>query len=177
MIQGPEDIRRLRRQTGMTQKQLARTAGVSQSMIAKVEAGLMDPSYSNMKKISDALEQQTAKHTKHAADVMATSITSIRHDRSITYAIRLMRKHGFSQLPVRRDGIIVGSITERRLLDAIMDKRSTVHEVMEEAPPSVSPESPLTAVIDLLHYFPMVLVTTKGRPVGIITKTDVLSSI
>jgi predicted transcriptional regulator len=41
---------------GLTQGQLAKIAGVSQSFIAKIESGKIDPSYSKVKTIFDVLD-------------------------------------------------------------------------------------------------------------------------
>ena len=42
-IPSPEDIRRMRIRAGLTQKELAERAGVSQSLIARIERGSVDP--------------------------------------------------------------------------------------------------------------------------------------
>jgi predicted transcriptional regulator len=43
-----EDIAKRRRQLGMKQSELAKAAGVSQSLIAKLEAGTIDSSYTKV---------------------------------------------------------------------------------------------------------------------------------
>ena len=43
------EISRLRKQLGLTQAELAKLSGVSQSLIAKLEAGKIEPSYSKAK--------------------------------------------------------------------------------------------------------------------------------
>src|SRR5215467_13361990 len=48
---GPE-----RKRLGLSQSELARRSGVSQSFIAKMEAGLIDPAFSKMRAISSVLE-------------------------------------------------------------------------------------------------------------------------
>ena len=48
-----EDIARRRRQLGLKQGELAKAAGVSQSLIAKLEAGSIDSSYTKVKTIFD----------------------------------------------------------------------------------------------------------------------------
>jgi len=46
----------MRKRMGLTQTELAEKAGVSQSLIARVEAGTVDPRYSKVEKIFRALE-------------------------------------------------------------------------------------------------------------------------
>ena len=48
----PKQLKKIRVQLGITQSELAKAAGVSQSLIAKLESGLVDPSFSTMKAIS-----------------------------------------------------------------------------------------------------------------------------
>ena len=68
-------IGKLRRQLGLTQKELARKAGVSQSLIAKVESGLIDPAYSKVVQLFQALELElhTQENVLHAKDIMTIS--------------------------------------------------------------------------------------------------------
>ncbi len=62
-----EDIAKRRRQLGLKQSELAKMAGVSQSLIAKLEAGTIDSSYTKVKTIFDVLERLEFK-TKTQAD-------------------------------------------------------------------------------------------------------------
>ena len=56
MLPTLDEIGRRRRLLAMSQKQLAHLAGVSQSMIAKVESKRISPSYLKTKAIFDTLE-------------------------------------------------------------------------------------------------------------------------
>ena len=46
-----DEIKKLRSSLGLTQKDLAQRADVSQSLIAKIEAGRIDPTFSKVQKI------------------------------------------------------------------------------------------------------------------------------
>ncbi len=48
-------LRRLRRQTDMTQEQLAETAGVSTDLISNIERGINAPSFRTLEKLAGAL--------------------------------------------------------------------------------------------------------------------------
>ena len=46
-------LRKIRKQLDMTQHKLAKELEISQSMVAKIESGKLDPTYSYVKKIED----------------------------------------------------------------------------------------------------------------------------
>ncbi len=81
----PEEIRRLRLKAGLTQKELAERAGVSQSLIARIESGTVDPRLSTLKKILRALEEATKEGIK-AGDVMHTPVITVQMTDSIRKA-------------------------------------------------------------------------------------------
>ena len=51
-----EEIKEIRKKFGLTQGQLAQIAGVSKSLIAKIEAGRLDPTFSKAQKIFEAID-------------------------------------------------------------------------------------------------------------------------
>ena len=51
-----EEIKKLRRAKGWTQKQLGEKCGMVDSAIRKYELGIMNPKIVNLKRIADALE-------------------------------------------------------------------------------------------------------------------------
>jgi predicted transcriptional regulator len=173
-----------RRKLGLTQNQLADMAGVSQSYIAKLEAGKIEPSYLKVKAIFEALDQVERRKEVSAGEMMTKEVVSVEADAYIQEAVEAMRKHGFSQLPVTVDGKPVGGVSERTLLDQVLypddDKppgMRRVREVMEESFPQVSDDAPLSLLSSLLKYYPAVLVQRQGEIVGIITKADLLGAI
>ncbi len=173
-----------RRKLGLTQNQLADMAGVSQSYIAKLEAGKLEPSYLKVKAIFEALDSVERRKEVSAGEMMTEEVVSVDADAHIHEAVEIMRKHGFSQLPVIEDGKPVGGVSERILLDHVLNHEDDnppgmrpVREVMEESFPQVSDNAPLSLLSSLLKFYPAVLVQRQGEIVGIITKADLLGAI
>lgn len=177
----PRDIANIRKQLGLTQSQLAEISQVSQSLIAKIEAGKIEPSYSKAKALSDALERIQRKNSKKARDIMAKHIISVRSIDRVEDAARLMRQHSISQLPVFEGEKSVGSISERtilRLLEDMKDPHSVfnkrVRDVMEDSFPVVSEDTPIDLLYSVMDFFQAVLVSKREKVRGIITKADLL---
>ncbi|MFZ8855537.1 MAG: helix-turn-helix domain-containing protein, partial [Thermofilaceae archaeon] len=54
-IPTPEELRMLRLKAGLTQAEVARRAGVSQSLIARIESGNVNPRVSTLMRIYQAI--------------------------------------------------------------------------------------------------------------------------
>lgn len=55
------NIRRIRNQKGMTQKQLGEACGIAEPTIRRYELGMLNPKYSTLKKIADGLGVEVMK--------------------------------------------------------------------------------------------------------------------
>lgn len=173
------EIKPIRRKLGITQSELAKLAGVSQSLIAKVEAGSIDPTYSNATRIFNALESFSRKKEAKADDIMTDKLVHVSPSDSPADAIKKMKKFEISQMPVLdNNGKAVGIISESILLDAVLNSRTgNIGTIMEDAPPVLSKDSSAGVVSDLLKHYPMVLVGERGKLMGIITKSDLLRKV
>ncbi|MBI5390173.1 CBS domain-containing protein [Candidatus Woesearchaeota archaeon] len=167
-------LKQLRRDMGLTQHELAKGSGVSQSLVAKIEAGEIDPRYSSVRKLEEFLSRLKKGKEKTAGQVMTTKVVSIHSQESVKKAIERMRQHAISQMPVIDDGHVVGSLSETILLDAITKNKEFVHEVMGDIPPLIPLHAPLSMVLEILKVAPFVMVNEKGKFKGIITKADLL---
>lgn len=172
-----------RRKLALTQSQLAELAGVSQSYIAKLEARKIEPSYQKVRAIFEALDRLERKREIIAAEIMTKDVVGVQASATLYVAVELMRSHGFSQLPVYEGDRTVGGVSERTLLDSILDPDKEppsvrpVSDVMEESFPTVSEDAPLSLLSNLLRYYPAALVQKKGKVLGIVTKADLLGVI
>jgi cystathionine beta-synthase len=97
-----------------------------------------------------------------------------------------MREFEVSQVPVvraepplRTSSEVAGSVAERELMSRAFSDPSVldrpVAEVMSPPLPSVGLGEPVDVVVSALDAAPAVLVLDAGHPVGILTRSDLLS--
>ena len=169
-------VKKRRVALGATQKELAELSRVSQSMIAKIEAGRAEASYSIAKRIFEALDSLAHASESRVKDFMVKRVVFCHVGDRVDDVVRKMKKSGISQLPVLDGKELVGLISESVLVDN-MDRLSRVidvGEIMTDAPPIVSEETSYKTIVSLLKEFSFVLVKGKKGFVGLVTKSDVL---
>ena len=181
MLPSIDEVAKKRRIAGLTQQKLAKLAGVSQSLIAKLESQKIDPSYTKVKAIFDALEKLQTETEVRAEDVMQSKVIGIQKSESVSKAVQKMAEYGYSQLPVFDGEHAVGSISEKTIIgkvsagkDLNQISKLSVGDLMEEAFPQVGEDAPLPLISSLLQVYSAVLISTKGKVVGIVTKADLL---
>ncbi len=176
-----EDIAKKRRALGLKQTELAKLAGVSQSLVAKLESGKIDSSYTKVKTLFDVLDRLEAKTKVQEQKVVPNEIIGIQKDEPISKVVKLMKEHGYSQIPVFDGKQSVGSISEKTILRQILAGKDLAQisklpteEIMEDAFPQVSEDAPSSLISSLLQTYLAVLVARKGAVIGIVTKADLL---
>jgi predicted transcriptional regulator len=176
-----EDIAKKRRTLGLKQAELAKLAGVSQSLVAKLESGKIDSSYTKVKMIFDVLDRLETKTKIQEEKVIPNEVIGIQKNEPIAKVVRLMKEHGYSQIPVLDGKQSVGSISEKTILRQILAGKDLAQlsklpteDIMEEAFPQVGEDAPLSLISSLLQTYSAVLVAKKGTVVGILTKADLL---
>ncbi|MGD1004102.1 MAG: CBS domain-containing protein [Methanoregulaceae archaeon] len=181
-IPTPDEIRKRRESLDMRQTELAKRAGISQSMVARIEAGNVDPRVSTLNKIIDVLNHAEQKRVI-ASQIMHTPVITIHPSDSIANALEIFEKNNISQLPVVEDGVPVGCISESVIVKAIEQQRLHktqsfyVRDFTEPGFPTVPPDINIENVIDLLQQNHAVLVIEGGVVQGVITKHDLISLI
>jgi cystathionine beta-synthase len=121
---------------------------------------------------------------KTVAGEIPPFVTVQTHQR-VRDAIALLHEHRVSQLPVvsgTDEATVVGSVGERGLLKHAMDDpqlmAAEIVGVMEAPFPAVSTEDPVREAVELLAGEGQALtVNQDGRPVGIVTRADLLESL
>jgi cystathionine beta-synthase len=122
---------------------------------------------------------------KREAGPELPELVTVESHQRIGEAIELMQRYSISQIPVvRHDGAasladVVGSIRERGLLDRVFRNQEALGEevaaAMEPPLPAVEiDESVDTVFADLSAGNPAVVVARRGRPVGVLTRADLL---
>jgi len=158
-------------------------AGVSQSLVAKMEKGRVDPSYSSIVRIYNALTEELAKRSKTlvAKDICTSSVVSVGPRDALRKASQMMATRGFSQVPVMDGDQVVGSVTEEMVTQLVAEHKdlermmdTPIERLMEEAFPMVDEHMPIDIVAQTLRHRKAVVVLKKGKVRGVITKSDML---
>lgn len=168
----PADLRERRTDLGLTQSELAEGADVSQPLIARVEGGDVDPRLSTLRRIVNALDEAEGEVIR-AADLMHEDVVSVTPQDDIRTAVHRMEEEAYSQLPIIQEGVPVGSISQSDLVqldEAARDE--AVKDHMSESFPTVSTDTTLDEIKNLLVHYKAVMVTDDGDTVGIVTEAD-----
>jgi cystathionine beta-synthase len=129
--------------------------------------------------VSELLRSKGVEVTK-----MPALVTVSAHQK-VGEAIDTMQRYSISQLPVVRDGVlesladVIGSLQDRDLLDRVFKNADALHEDVASAmqPPlaTVEANASVEAIFAALTgRSNAVLVASEGRPVGVVTRSDLL---
>lgn len=183
-----EEIRKRRKELGLTQQELAEESGVSQSLIAKIEGSKKyNPRYSTVTKLVHTLDRLSSEgcNVRTAGDIKTSNIKSISKDTTVSKANRIMKKYGFSQLPVTHGTDIIGIITEKTLNNAVaLSKQSSqpdfskyaVNQFVTKDYLLKEESTSLQEIAKSLDVTSAVFTTKNGRVTGIITASNVVDS-
>lgn len=186
MLPDLKEIRNRRKALDLTQKDLANLTGLSRSTITKIEIGYLDPGYSKVKKIFEELNQLERQKIAQnifegiiLEDIHATPVVYASASQSIYDVWIRMCETNFSQFPVKSNGQIVGSITEKLISRTIINKTDDdagdqlISKVMEEPFPILSSTTPLRLVGSLIMHTHAVLTQKNSEIIGIVTNNDI----
>ena len=112
-------------------------------------------------------------------------LVHVHPDETVRTAIAILEEYGVSQVPVVKAepplalAEVVGSVTDRLLLERTLHHPEVfdqpVESVMEAPLATIGQGETIDQVADRLAVSPAVLVLDGGHPVGIVTRSDVLS--
>ncbi|MFN3876422.1 MAG: pyridoxal-phosphate dependent enzyme, partial [Flavobacteriales bacterium] len=108
-------------------------------------------------------------------------LVSVEADEPVLNAIDRMRKHNIDQLPVFEAGRPVGTITDARLFDAILEdaevRTQRARVVMGPPLPVVLPDARLEEVAERLGNGSPAVLVEQPEGYGIITKQDIIGKL
>ena len=185
----PKELQELRKKAGLTQSELASQVNISQSLVARIEKGQVNPSLSTLKRILRVIEKRQQSHST-IKDLLkwktSTSkiqpVIAIQTHEKVRHAVNLMRRHGISQLPVFEKNTPVGSISESTILRKLMLLESgkvfalSVQEIMDAPFPTIDVgESIEAAFMKIASGVEAILAMDGERPAGLLTKIDLIA--
>ena len=105
-------------------------------------------------------------------------IVSIPLGVTVEDAVTLMREHDISQVPIIEGNEVVGSLSEARILEILVQnpeaKRKPVAEYMERPFPVIPEDASLTEITDAIGHNTTAILVKQTRGFDIITKSDLI---
>ena len=121
----------------------------------------------------------------HGKGLRLPELVHVHPTETVREAIDVMREYAVSQLPVLKaeppvvTGEVAGSIAEKDLLDALFSGQAHLHDMIERhmGPPlpMIGGGQPVSEAVQLLENFDAALVLVDGKPVGVLTRQDLLA--
>jgi cystathionine beta-synthase len=121
----------------------------------------------------------------HAKEDGVPGLVAVASNHKVSHAIEVMQRYGISQLVVARNdppetlADIVGSLNERGLLERVFTNGDALNEDVAAAmqPPLAAVEASESidrVFAELTGGAPAVVVARAGKPVGVLTRSDLL---
>ncbi len=153
------------------------------SYLSKIYSDTWMRQYGFLERDTDLLVGAVLARKSDAGEV--PTLVSVQTNSRVRDAVARFHEHRVSQLPVvsaHDSATLVGAVGERGLLKhaaqdpALLD--AEISEVMEPPFPAVSVEDPVRDAVELLVGDQQALTVTRdGRPVGVVTRTDLLEAL
>ncbi len=128
---------------------------------------------------------QTAATILAAKGSRLPPLVHVHPAETVRAAASVLEEYGVSQVPVVQAepplalAEVVGAVTDRLLLEQTLHHPEIfdlpVSSIMEPPMPTMGQGESVDRVADRLHAFPAVLVLDGGRPVGVLTRSDLLA--
>lgn len=171
----------LRKASGLSQQELAKLAGVSQSFIAKLEAGKLDPAYSRVLRLEQALKVHSLTDSDWLAGHLGDVPAFVWGSQSIQSAIVELESRHIFALPVKNElGLVTGLFHLQPLLDDLyfeqnVGQKKVVSDVMI-SPQILSLNAPKQSVLALLRERGVVLIGNSAELKGWVLPFGVVKS-
>jgi CBS domain-containing protein len=109
-------------------------------------------------------------------EIMSEDVATVPPTTSVAEAAQLMRMRGIRHLVVLDDGVLVGILSSRDLPEPTGRGGPAVSRVMQRPVVTVGPKATVTRAANLMagRTIGSLVVTDRGRVVGIVTTSDLL---
>ena len=134
-----------------------------------------------------ASSQQTVGEVLRGKSGLLPDLVHTHPNETISEAVHILQEYGVSQMPVVRAeppvmaAEVAGSVSEKVLLDALYAGQARmadpVEEHMSDPLPTIGAGETVSAAVAALESADALLVQEDGRPVGVVTRQDLLSFI
>lgn len=161
-----------RKKLDITQKELSKKAGISQSLLTKIERSVVIPNYKIACDLFEILDEYEHKKERSLLQIMRKNVILLNTSDNVNRMIRLAKKHSISQFPVLENNRLIGAITTHDLIG--VKKEALIKNIMREPFPTMSENTPLSVASNILKQFPAILVVHGDSIVGIVTAEDLL---
>ncbi len=105
-------------------------------------------------------------------------LVTARPEDSFKQIIRLMKKHGISQLPVLDGEKLLGIVSESALLEALLNNPASVDQPVADCVDQnyvvVPPDTPVSRLAPVLAQGKVALIEEKGKLRGMVTRIDLI---
>jgi len=132
-----------------------------------------------------ARNTQTVGEVLRGKDGRLPDLVHTHPAETIAEAVHILQEYGVSQMPVVRAeppivaAEVAGSVSERTLLDALFAGTARLTDPVEDhmspALPTIGSTEAASAAVKLLETGDAVLVQEEGKPVGVLTRQDLLA--
>jgi cystathionine beta-synthase len=134
-----------------------------------------------------ASQERTVGQVLRGKDDRLPDLVHTHPQETIAEAVQILREYGVSQMPVVRAeppvvaAEVAGSVSDRVLLDAVFRGDARLSDSVEshmDAPfPTIGATEPAERAVAVLHDADALLVQEDGKPIGVLTRQDLLSFI
>jgi cystathionine beta-synthase len=132
----------------------------------------------------EASGEETVGDVLTAKSGQTPALVHVHPNETVRDAIDILREYGVSQMPVVRAeppvtaGEVVGSVSEKELLDALFAGKATLADPLEKHMsarlPIIGSGEPVRQAVEALGTADALLVHVDGKPAGVLTRQDLL---
>jgi len=177
MLPEVKDIFKLKKKYKLSSRKLAHELDNEPTFgwINQVENGkIKDPSYLKIKKIYEYFER-LEKINGDTIEGKYKKIKSFNIGDDVKTVSTKMAEHGFSQVPIYKNKICVGMLTDKiitKLANLRAENKKIKQSNLDPIAPKIQYNSILKSVEDIFELYDYVLVEKDGKLVGILTRQD-----